>query len=137
MGESDSFSKTCDLPSDRFEPDETILIILSNFGIDLIVHRLELFFICYSWYEQIWLFIDVSTPWFIQKLISDDVVTFTELSRNLSPEGGKFISQTVVVIVKIPYSRADGLCEVIFRPRMFSTVLSRWIKIFINWIWII
>jgi hypothetical protein len=45
--------------------------MLSDFGIDLIIHRLELLSIGNSWYEEIWLLINVSTPWLIEKFISD------------------------------------------------------------------
>jgi len=90
--------------------------MLSDFGIDLIIHRLELLSIGNSWYEEIWLLINVSTPWLIEKFISDKIFIFTKLLGSLTPEGSEFISQTIVIIIKIAYCRADGMSEMVFGP---------------------
>jgi len=92
--------------------------MLSDFCIDLIVHWLKLSLISYSWDEKLWFFIDITTPRLIDQFISNDVLIITELSCNFSPKCGKFISQTIVVIIEISDSRADGMSEVVIRPRM-------------------
>lgn len=111
--------------------------MFSNLSVDLIIHRLQLFFVSHSWNDQQRILINITTPWFIEKLISNDVVIVFEVFGNLSPEFDKFVSQSILIVIKISYCWADRLSKVIFRPWVFFAWFSRWIFIFINLIRVI
>jgi len=77
--------------------------MFSNLSVDLIIHRLQLFFVSHSWNDQQRILINITTPWFIEKLISNDVVIVFEVFGNLSPEVDKLVSQSILIVIKISY----------------------------------
>ena len=109
--------------------------MLSDFIIDLVVHRLKLMSVSYSWDKEQWILVDISAPWLVHKFVSDNIFIVMEVLGNLSPEVDKFVPQPILVIPEVSDCRADGLCKVIVWPWVTVTVFSGWVSMFINFVW--
>ena len=137
MSEPNFLSKASYFPSNRLKEDESILVVLPDLGIDLIIHRLQLDSISYSWYYQKRVLINISAPWLVEKFVTYNIFVVLEVLGYFAPKIDEFVSQAILVIVQIANGRADSLSKVILWPRMLSTRLCRGIFVFINLIGVI
>ena len=110
--------------------------MLSNLSVDLVIHRLELDSICNSRDKQGWVMVDVACPWFVDELIPNNIVVVFELLSNIAPELGELVSKPIVIVIKVTYSRAQGLCEMVIWPVDRLASINGWVVIFIHLEWI-
>jgi len=104
MLEANFLTEACDFPSDTFKEDQSIFIMLSDLCVDLIIHRAKLLSVGDTWNQESGILVNVTGPWLINKLISDDIFAVLKLLRHVPPEPSKFISETIFVVIQVTNS---------------------------------
>jgi hypothetical protein len=99
MLEPNFLTNSYDFPSDTFKEDQSIFIMLSDLCVDLVIHRAKFLSVGDTWNQKSWILVDVTGPWLVDKLISDDVFTVFKLLGYIAPEPGKFISEAIFIVI--------------------------------------
>merc|ERR1719348_2803728 len=76
VGEADCFTKTNNLPSDRFEKYQMFRIMFPDLRVDQVIHWLQISGVCNTRYQKSRVLINVPTPRLVHNLITEDVVVF-------------------------------------------------------------